>query len=209
MSRMQRVSHRSRAMGIVGIVVVLALLVAACGPKGNSTGETLSGGLLLVDDLPTSLGRGFPQGVLIPDAPASSVDAGEIAPDFQLVLADGSHLALSDLKGRPVMINFWATWCPPCRVEMPDIIERYNEYGDDLVVLAVNTREDIELVEPFAQQFGITMPVVLDQDGEIMRLYGIRSMPTTFFIDRTGRISMKWVGLMSADVIDSFLKIIL
>ncbi len=194
---------------VTAILLILALLVAGCGGKDTLASDTLSSGVLQVDDLPTTLGRGFPEGTLIENVPASSLAAGELAPDFMLMLADGSHLSLSDLRGRPVMINFWATWCPPCRREMPDIIERYNEHGDDLVVLAVNTREGMDLIEPFTQEYGVTMPVVLDQHGEIMRLYQVNSMPTTFFIDRDGRISMKWVGLMSSDVIDSFLKIIL
>jgi thiol-disulfide isomerase/thioredoxin len=191
------------------LTVAMSMVMAACNRGDDLAADTLGGSVLQVDDLPTTLGRGFPQGTLMEDTTLTSLDAGEMAPDFQLVLADGSYLSLSDLQGRPVMINFWATWCPPCRVEMPDIIEQYNEHGDDLVVLAINTREGMDLVEPFTQEFGITMPVVLDQHGEIMRLYQVRSMPTTFFIGRDGRISMKWIGLMSPDVIDSFLKIIL
>ncbi len=198
-----------RRQRLFSFLMILILVVAGCGSKEVASGDNLGGGVLTVEDLPTTLGRGFPMGVRIANVPASSVVTGEQAPDFRLVLADGSSLALSDLKGRPVLINFWATWCPPCRSEMPDIIDRYNQNADDLVVLAINTREGMDLVEPFAQSFGITMPVVLDQTGSIMDLYEVRSMPTSYFIDRDGRIVMRWVGLMSPDVLDSFLKIIL
>ncbi len=198
--------HRQRLFSFLMIVI---LVVAGCGSKEVPSGDNLGGGVLTVEDLPTTLGRGFPKGTRIANVPASSLTAGELAPDFRLVLADGSSLALSDLQGRPVLINFWATWCPPCRSEMPDIIDRYNQNADDLVVLAINTREGLDLVEPFTEQFGITMPVVLDQTGDIMNLYEVRSMPTSYFIGRDGRIVMRWVGLMSPDVLDSFLKIIL
>jgi len=191
------------------LLLIVALVFAGCGGGDTLAGDSLGGGVLLVDDLPASLGRGFPVGTRINNKAAPSLAAGEQAPDFRLVLADGSSLALSDLQGRPVLINFWATWCPPCRSEMPDIIDRYNQHAADLVVLAVNTREGLDLVEPFAQDFRITMPVVLDQNGEIMDLYEVRSMPTSYFIGRDGRIVMKWVGLMTPDVLDSFLKIIL
>ena len=198
-----------RKQRLFSFLMIVILVMAGCGSKEANSGDTLGGGVLSVEDLPTTLGRGFPKGIRIANVPASSVAAGELAPDFRLVLADGSSLALSDLKGRPVLINFWATWCPPCRSEMPDIIDRYNQNADDLVVLAVNTREGLDLVEPFAESFGVTMPVVLDQSGAIMDLYEVRSMPTSYFIDRDGRIVMRWVGLMSPDVLDSFLKIIL
>jgi len=198
-----------RKQKLFSFLMILILVVAGCGSKDVYSGDNLGGGLLTVEDLPATLGRGFPKGIRIANVPASSVDAGELAPDFRLVLADGSSLALSDLKGRPVLINFWATWCPPCRREMPDIIDRYNQNADDLVVLAINTREGLDLVEPFAESYEITMPVVLDQAGDIMRLYEVNSMPTSYFIDRDGRIVMRWVGLMSPDILDSFLKIIL
>ncbi len=198
-----------RKRQLFSFLMVLILVLTGCGGQKSSSTSNVGGSTVAVDDLPTSMGRGFPKGTRIANIPDSSLAVGDLAPDFRLVLADGTSLALSDLRGRPVLINFWATWCPPCRREMPDIIDRYNQNADDLVVLAVNTREGLDLVEPFAESYEVTMPVVLDQTGDIMRLYEVDSMPTSYFIDRDGHIVMRWVGLMSPDVLDSFLKIIL
>ena len=102
------------------------------------------------------------------------------------------------------MLNFWATWCPPCRQEMPDIIRAY-EADDELVVIAVNERENLDVVKPFAEEFGISMPVALDQDGRLADIYGVRGMPTSVFINRDGTVMAKWSGFISEDVLGAML----
>jgi cytochrome c biogenesis protein CcmG, thiol:disulfide interchange protein DsbE len=120
---------------------------------------------------------------------------GFLAPDFTLPDAQGNPVQLSALRGKPVLLNFWASWCPPCKEEMPAIQRVHSEYPN-LVILAVNTTyQDNEAdALAFLQQGGLTFPVVFDRSGESTRLYETRALPTTFFIDRDGIIQEVVVG---------------
>jgi peroxiredoxin len=122
---------------------------------------------------------------------------GFAAPDFQLDLVGGGHVRLSELRGQIVIVNLWASWCPPCRAEMP-ALERVNQSNRDrgLEILAVNTTfQDSEAgAAEFAQEFGLTFPIALDRTGEVSRSYLLRALPTTFFIDRQGIIQKVVLG---------------
>lgn len=129
--------------------------------------------------------------------PPANPKAGSTAPDFTLDLLDGGRLTLSELQGHPVVLNVWATWCYPCRQEMPAIekvYQRYKEMG--LVVIGLNlTSLDSESdVGAFAREFGLTFPIVLDRDGSVSARYQFPGLPTTFFIDRSGIIHSIIVG---------------
>lgn len=141
------------------------------------------------------------------------------APDFTLVDQYGETHTLSDYKGKTVFLNFWATWCPPCKGEMPDIQKLYEKYGsngEDLVVLGVaNPKTDEnpynqdgtqEEVEKFLTDNGYTFPVVMDTTGEIFSQYGIRSFPTTFMIDKDGNVFGYASGQLSEDMMKSIIK---
>ncbi len=122
---------------------------------------------------------------------------GQRAPDFTLVRADtGETVSLSDLRGQTVVLNFWATWCPPCRAEMPELEAAYLEQGypDDLVVLGVNQEETVEQVMRFMDDFSLTFPVVLDTDAAVRKRYAVPGLPATFFIDREGVIRARTYG---------------
>jgi len=116
---------------------------------------------------------------------------GFAAPDFTLDVLGGGELTLSDLRGKAVVVNLWASWCPPCRAEMP-ALERVYEANRDrgLEIVALNTTfQDSEgAAAEFVQEFGLTFPVVLDRAGEASRTYQLRALPTTFFIDKGGII---------------------
>ncbi|HAX68990.1 MAG TPA: TlpA disulfide reductase family protein [Anaerolineales bacterium] len=123
--------------------------------------------------------------------------AGFSAPDFTLQTTSGETYTLSDLKGNAVLVNLWATWCPPCRAEMPAMQKLYEEYKDQgFVVLAVNsTVQDNPLeIPPFLEEFGITFPVLLDHTGDVTRAYQVRSLPSTYFINRLGIITEVVIG---------------
>lgn len=112
-----------------------------------------------------------------------------IAPDFTLSSLDGSQISLSDYKGQVVLVNLWATWCPPCKAEMPTINAFYETHRDDgFVVLAVNSQEGVTTVKDFIQTNGFSFPVLLDTHGEVMDRYRVRALPTSFIIDRNGTI---------------------
>ncbi len=130
-----------------------------------------------------------------------------IAPDFTLVqLKDNSPLTLSSLRGKPTIINFWATWCPPCRRELPALQTAYMKYKEQLGFVAVDVKEDALSVAAFANELGLTYPIVLDQDGQISEAkYEIRGFPTTIFVDARGVVAVRHVGPLDESSIDSYL----
>ena len=122
---------------------------------------------------------------------------GFLAPDFELNTATGETVKLSDLQGQAVLVNLWATWCPPCRAEMQSIEKVYNEYKEQgFVVLAVNMtyQDDASRVMPFVTEQGLTFPIVLDEAGDMAQAYQLRSLPSSFFINRDGTINEVVIG---------------
>jgi peroxiredoxin len=111
------------------------------------------------------------------------------APDFTLPSLDGPNLRLQEQRGHVVMINFWATWCGPCRVEMPHLSRLYEKYrGSGFTVLAVNIDEDPHKAASLAKQLGMKFPVLLDREKKVSRLYDLSTMPSTVLVDRDGRV---------------------
>jgi thiol-disulfide isomerase/thioredoxin len=125
----------------------------------------------------------------------SDLSIGSKAPDFELYDLDGDVHKLSEYKGSPVFLNFWATWCGPCRGEMPHLEEVYEEWKDNnLTFFAVNIGESSTDVVSFLDYYGFTMPVLLDSAKTVSRRYGVSGIPTTYFIDEDGIIQNKVVG---------------
>jgi peroxiredoxin len=115
---------------------------------------------------------------------------GEPAPDFTLLNPNGETVSLSDFRGQPVLVNFWATWCGPCKVEMPLFNHVYEKNSaNGLVVLGVNVQEPATLVAPFQQQFGLKFPVVLDENGQVATLYRVRALPTSILVGPDGTLT--------------------
>lgn len=128
------------------------------------------------------------------------------APGFNLINLDGENLKLSDYLGTNVLINFWATWCPPCIEEMPAIERAYQLYQGEIVVIAVNISESEQTVRQFVEENGLTFEVMIDKNGAIERLYRIRGYPTTFLINEKGIIEVRHEGYMSEDVLNGYLE---
>lgn len=127
----------------------------------------------------------------------SAPQAGFTAPDFTLKTPTGEEYTLSELKGNAVLVNLWATWCPPCRAEMPAIQKMYDEYKDQgFIVLGVNMtyQDDPFAVTPFVEEYGLTFPILLDETGEVGAAYQIRSLPSSYFINRLGVITEVVIG---------------
>ncbi len=122
---------------------------------------------------------------------------GFLAPDFELLTPVGAAVKLSDLRGQAVLVNLWASWCPPCRAEMKSIENAYQEYRDQgFTVLGVNmTYQDAPLeVMPFVEAQGLTFPILLDETGEMAKAYELRSLPSSYFIRRDGIINEVVIG---------------
>jgi len=132
------------------------------------------------------------------EAPDISPEVGSVAPDFQLQTLDGRTFSLSGVRGKPVLLNFWATWCGPCRQEMPYLQEVYEAYSDKgLVMAVVDIGESRADVEAFLQAAGLSLPVILDSQTSVARQCRVAAIPTTFFIDRDGVIKDKKIGAFS------------
>jgi peroxiredoxin len=143
------------------------------------------------------------QSSLLDEEPGQPLQVGDIAPDFSYTLADGTTHTLSDLRGKKVLINFWATWCPPCRAEMPDIQQAARQYeGEGFAVLAINSGEDVQAVQGFASEMGLTIPLITDPSNEIGSAYSTRNLPISYFINTDGTISFRQIGLMNLSFIE-------
>ena len=143
--------------------------------------------------------------------PTQGTRVGNLAPDFELPNLNGQSVSLSDFRGKPVLVNFWASWCGPCRFEMPFIQEIYEGWSDKgLVVLAIDMGESPSTVKDFIQSHNFSFPVLLDTNQDVALQYNIRAIPATFFIDKDGIIQGTKVGAFSskAEIEKSLGKII-
>jgi cytochrome c biogenesis protein CcdA/peroxiredoxin len=145
------------------------------------------------------------------DGPLIGLLEGNRAPDFETTTPDGQTIRLNDLRGQVVLVNFWATWCGPCKIEMPEFQTAYDQYrAEGLTILAVNNMETAAQITDFRQSMGLTFPLLLDTDGSIQQLYGIAGYPTTFLIDREGVITAVRPGALIGDqvreLIDSAMR---
>ena len=128
-------------------------------------------------------------------APEQRARTGSQAPDFRLPALEGQTVSLSNFQGKPVLINFWAVSCPPCRFEMPFIQQVYEEWSDKgLVILAINIGENPSTVKRFIESYGFSFLVLLDTRGDVALKYGIRLIPVSLFIDKNGIIQAKIIG---------------
>ncbi|MBM7540339.1 redoxin domain-containing protein [Amphibacillus cookii] len=128
------------------------------------------------------------------------INIGDQAPPFELETLTGETITLADYQGKAVMLNFWATWCPPCRAEMPDMEKFYQSH--EVEILAVNltpTESSENDVESFVQDYGLNFNIPLDKEGEVSSLYAIRPVPTTFMIDSNGIIQQRVFGALNYD----------
>ena len=128
-------------------------------------------------------------------APSQTPQIGKTAPDFELLSLDGQSVSLCGFRGQPVLLNFWTTWCPPCRYEMPILQSASEEFaGEGLVILAIDIGESLSGVESFMESNGFTFTALLDTDQQVSLKYNVRSMPTSFFIDEDGIIKAIKIG---------------
>ncbi len=160
-----------KLMTMLVMIVILLPMMTGCQPSSESPGETS------------------------PTASVEGNQVGNLAPDFQVQNLDGENVSLSELRGKPVMLNFWATWCPPCVSEMSYIQQIYKEWSDKgLVLLTIDVGESSARVKEFLQAYNLSLPTLLDTERRVAQKYSIKYYPTTFFIDKNGIIQEKKIG---------------
>jgi len=135
-------------------------------------------------------------------APLPDLNGTEPVPDITLPTPDGNMISLSDYQGEVLFLNFWGTYCPPCVAELPDLQEVYEELqGEDFVIIGLNVEEKPEKVRAFAEEHGLTFPIIISPDATVNSLYQLKHMPTTWFIDRNGILRGKIEGQMSKSMV--------
>ena len=172
---------------IIVILVILALCMACC-----------IGAILVIANSSELYDWGREQYTLKPGAPA---------PEFELTSLDGRTVKLSELRGKPVLVSFGATWCPPCREEAP-FLQELHETHPELTVLLINQEESQEKVQAYADELGLSLTILLDSDGRISNRYHIYGIPTAFFIDREGILRAITVGYEGPGLIEENLSLI-
>lgn len=134
--------------------------------------------------------------------PGKTPRVGMLAPDFGLNTTSGGRFRLAQERGKTVIINFWASWCGPCRNEMPELEAVFRQFDpQELSVVAVNVGESRNRALRYAEELGLTLPVAVDSESAISKLYFVRALPTSFFVDRDGVIQAKELGEMSRQTI--------
>ena len=176
------------------VLVIIAIVGVIWWLEARDNGGTspITGEEYGVRDLPAAL---------VPSGADVEADVGSLAPDFLLENVAGTESRLSDFRGQPVVLNFWATWCIPCRQEMSQFVQAYDEYKDEgLVIVGLNMQEGRAVIEPFAEERGIEFPLLIDRDGEVGDEYRLLGLPTTYFIDSDGVIQSVFTGPLEDEV---------
>lgn len=181
-------------MGL-GVLVIAGLALSAIFMNNGSTGDNTG--------TPSNTGTAAPteQTKQKPELP----QPGYQAPDFTLTDMDGKTVKLSDFRGKPVLINFWASWCPPCRAEMPDLVKKSEKYKDQIVFLGVNlttTEQDAEGPKKFLKEFNVQYQNVLDEKGTVGSDYQALGIPTTVTVDKNGIVVDRIQGMMNEAVME-------
>lgn len=180
------------------LLVLFGFVVYSLTSEGseNDSKDELVGGedqvMPTTDDVPTGL------------------KVGELAPDFELTSLKGEKVKLSDFKGKKVFLNFWATWCPPCRVEMPEMQRFHDKYGDEAIIIAVNgtgSETNVDTVKGFIDGHGYTFLTLLDKEMTVHNQYAAISIPTTYYIGTDGKIQLpRHVGPMDFKMMEEKFK---
>lgn len=194
-----------RILGVAVLIVLASILVFNMVQKDSGKEQ--------VDNISNEYdvsGDTNVKGAAIMPPGSEGIDPGEMAPDFELETVAGESLKLSDLRGKKVMLNFWATWCPPCKKEMPEIQKLYEEHGDEIEIVAVNLTDSeskVKDVYAYVEKYNYTYPVPLDKKSEVSDIYMAITIPTTYFIGTDGKIQQpRKLGPMSYEFMEEMMN---
>jgi len=183
-----------KVVPLVLVLAAIALLIAGVSLLKSGTAQSGQG---------ASIGRV----VLLPDESQALAERGKPAPDFEITFPDGTKLRLSDLKGKPVLVNFWATWCKFCEREMPAIQAAYDKYkAEGFVVIAIDSKESKGTVAEFISDRNLTFTVAIDPTDAVFRKYRGGGWPHTVFVDKQGIVSDMYTGQLSAAQLEQFIS---
>ncbi len=186
------------------VIVAFAVVMAGAYLLYNKLGTDAAPDRLATTEPPVTEGT----------APQDEATAPELqqAPNVTFYDADGNSYDLADYFGKPIVLNFWASWCGPCKMEMPDFEEKYKVLGDEVQFLMVNMttsyRESFENATDYVAQQGFTFPVMYDTDGTVMATYGVTSFPTTYFLDQDGNLVAYASGAIDAELLQQGIDMI-
>ena len=191
------------------IVLVFVLLIGGAYVLYDRLGQEVAAEQMIVHATPQPTAVPAAEEVIPESEPAAENESADheeaeviIAPDFQVYDRDGNGVHLSDFFGKPIVLNFWASWCGPCQSEMPDFNEKYAELGGEVHFVMVNMtdggRETVETASAFIEKNGYDFPVLFDTKSEAAMTYGAYSLPTSFFINAEGHVIAQAVGAIDA-----------
>ena len=200
---------------IIWLCIAAALILFFAGVSAlyeKLSGESGSGNLVI--DMPQ--GAQSSQGSGNPDSTPSGASSGQSttnpAPNFTVLDKDGNTVEFSSKKGKPIILNFWASWCPPCKAEMPDFEEAYKKYGDKVEFMMVNltdgNRETLQKAKDHVSSNGYTFPVYFDTQSTAAYAYSISSVPATYIIDAEGNIVAHAIGMITANDLEAAILLV-
>lgn len=181
-------------VALLGLAVLIGIATYSFAEQNADSVDTLNNEQLGTDLLSSA---------------GSELKKGDLPPDFTLTTLDGEEVRLSDYKGKKVILNFWATWCPPCKAEMPHMQNFYDANKEEVEVLAVNlTDKDngVETIQQFIEDYELTFPIPLDKEGEVGTAYQALTIPTSYIITSAGTVQHKIVGPMDEAMMEQLIS---
>ena len=185
------------------LCLVLALVLIGAGVLYKSLADDVQlGGLVTTpQETQPATEEGTVPVESVPVTTGTTEPPVNIAPDFTMLDQEGNEVTLASFFGKPIILNFWASWCGPCKMEMPELQEFYDEYGEDIHFLLVSVDDSVDTAKAFIEKEGYTFPVFFDTTSMGAYTYGASSIPLTFFIDTEGNLTAYYMGAMSRDIL--------
>lgn len=194
-----------KKLGWIILVIVMIVFIGGASVLYNKYSKEIEHQTLVTDDSVSAEDSQVTEEPTEEQEEESTEEELVMAPDFKVYDAEGNAVNLSDYFGKPIILNFWASWCGPCQMEMPDFEEAYKEYGEEVQFLMVNStagsRETLETAQKFIEDNGYSFPVFFDTEANAAMAYGVNSLPNTFFIDGEGHATARVRGIINMDTL--------